>query len=85
MGGNAVNTYRVYFFDAANHIIHARNFEAVADAEAVTRADVLCREVPACIAVEKSGKPLRRLHNGKPGLRRPGYKESRIGFPAGPR
>jgi hypothetical protein len=61
MGGNAVNSYRVYFFDAANHIIHARNVEAVDDAEAVTRADVLCQEVPACIAVE-IWQAFRRLH-----------------------
>jgi hypothetical protein len=60
MRGSAVNTYRVYFFDAVNHIIHARNFEAVDDAEAVTRAGVLCQD--SGVHCSRDLASLRKLH-----------------------
>jgi|HubBroStandDraft_4_1064222.scaffolds.fasta_scaffold851930_1 hypothetical protein len=52
MRANAVNTYRVYFFGAGDRIIQRHDFEAVDDAEAITRAEALCRERPECIAIE---------------------------------
>ena len=56
-----MSKYRVYFFGAGDHIIQARNFAAMDDAEAITTADALCQEVPACVAVE-IWQGFRKLH-----------------------
>lgn len=44
--------YRLYYLDRQDHITAAENFEAANDAEAIVRAEILCRQNPACHGVE---------------------------------
>jgi hypothetical protein len=51
--------YWVYFFDADNHISHARDIECESDAEAAERVEAMERTVP--IELWTGGKLVRRF------------------------
>lgn len=51
-----MQTYRVYFLDAENHIFGVELIQAGTDDAAVAKAETLCSEKPDCTAVEPLGR-----------------------------